>query len=82
VNGRGAPIVTLDDDNSDPIVWMVGAEGDGRLHGFRGDTGAPVFAGGGPNEAMQGLRHFATILATDGRLFVAGDGRIYAFAPK
>ena len=82
VNGRGAPIVTLDDDNTNPIVWMVGAEGDNRLHGFRGDTGATVFAGGGPNEAMQGLRHFATILATDGRLFVAGDGRIYAFAPK
>jgi hypothetical protein len=31
---------------------------------------------------MQGLRHFVTILATDGRLFVAGDNRIYAFAPK
>jgi hypothetical protein len=82
VNGRGAPIVTLDDDNTSPIVWMVGAEGDDRLHGFRGDTGAPVFAGGGPAEAMQGLRHFVTILATDGRLFVAADNRIYAFAPK
>ncbi|HMK67783.1 MAG TPA: hypothetical protein VK433_04490, partial [Stellaceae bacterium] len=36
VNGRGAPIVTIDDDNTNPIVWMVGAEGDNRLHGFRG----------------------------------------------
>jgi len=82
VNGRGAPIVTIDDDNTNPIIWMAGAEGDNRLHGFRGDTGAPVYGGGGPNDAMQGLRHFATILAADGRLFVAGDGRIYAFVPK
>ena len=79
ISGRGAPIATADDDNSSPIVWMVGAEGDNRLHGFRADTGAPVFAGGGAGDAMQGLRHFVTILAADERLFVAGDGRIYAF---
>jgi hypothetical protein len=81
IPGRGAPIVTTDDDNSNPIIWMVGAEGDDRLHGFRADTGAPVFTGGGSAELMQGLRHFVTILASDDRLFVAGDGRIYAFKP-
>lgn len=81
VYGRGAPIVTTDDDNSNPIIWMVGAEGDDRLHGFRADTGAPVFSGGGPGDAMTGLRHFVTILATDDRLFIAADGRVYAFKP-
>ena len=81
IRGRGAPIVTTGEDNSNPIVWMVGAEGDDRLHGFRADTGAPVFTGGGPAESMQGLRHFVTVLASDDRLFVAGDGRIYAFEP-
>ncbi len=81
VYGRGSPIVTTTDNRSDPIVWMVGAEGDNRLHGFRGDTGAPVFQGGGSESEMKGLRHFVTILAADGRLFVAGDDRIYAFRP-
>ncbi len=81
INGRGAPIITMDDDNSNPIVWMVGAEGDDRLHGFRADSGAPVFAGGGPGDAMTGLRHFVTILASDDRLFIAGDGRVFAFKP-
>ena len=81
VSGRGSPIVTTDDDNSNPIFWMVGAEGDNRLHGFRADTGAPVFTGGGPADAMTGLRHFVTILATDGRLFIAADSRVYAFKP-
>ena len=29
---------------------------------------------------MAGLRHFVTILAAEDRLYVAGDGRIYAFS--
>jgi hypothetical protein len=62
-----------------PVVWMVGAEGDNRLHGFKGDTGEPLFpAGAGP--AMEGLRHFQTLIATRDRLYVGADGRIYAFA--
>ena len=81
VYGRGSPIVTTTGDGSNPIVWMVGAEGNGRLHGFRGDTGEPVFTVGGPSDAMEGLRHFVTIVATAGHLFIAGDGRIYAFTP-
>ncbi len=77
--GRGAPIVTTATAGADPIVWVVGAEGDLQLHGFRGDTGAPVFGGGGAAERMAGLHRFATVLAAEGRLYVAGDGRIYAF---
>jgi hypothetical protein len=44
VSGAGSPIVTTTDDGSDPIVWMVGAEGDNRLHGFKGDTGEQIVA--------------------------------------
>jgi outer membrane protein assembly factor BamB len=80
VRGAGSPIATTTDGHSEPIVWMVGAEGDNRLHGFKGDTGEPVFAGGGPNEAMVGLRHFQSMIATDRRLYVGADDRIYAFA--
>jgi len=72
--------VTTSDGHSDPIVWIVGAEGDGRLHGFRGDTGEPLFAGGGSKEAMADLHHFQTLIAAENRLFVAADGRVYAFA--
>jgi PQQ enzyme repeat len=79
LDGRGAPIVTTLADGSSPIVWIVGAEGDNLLHGLRGDNGAPVFDGGGAE--MQGLRHFVTILAANGRLYIAADGRIYSFAP-
>jgi hypothetical protein len=78
--GEGAPIVTTTDGRANPIVWIVGVEGDGQLHGYRGDTGEPLFTGGGPGNTMTGLRHFQTLLAVGDRLYVGADGRIYAFA--
>ena len=80
LDGRGAPIVTTTDGSHEPIVWAVGAEGDDRLHGFRGDTGKEIDTAHGPGDSMAGLRHFATILAAAGRFYVAGDGRVFAFA--
>ena len=75
VRGEGSAIVTTTDGHSNPIVWIVGAEGDNRLHGFRGDTGEPIFTG----EAMSGLHHFQTLIASQDRLYVGADGRVYAF---
>ncbi len=80
LRGAGSPIVTTTDGHSDPIVWVLGAEGDNRLHAFKGDTGEPLLAGGGSNQAMAGLHHFQTLIATDQRLYVGADDRIYAFA--
>jgi len=77
LEGDGTPIVTTTDGRSNPIVWIVGAEGDDRLHAFRGDNGKPVLAG--LQVRLDGLRHFAPIVASRKRLFVAADGRIYAF---
>ena len=79
MRGRGSPIVTTTDGRSNSIVWIVGAEGDNRLRGYRGDTGQPIFTGGGLAEAMSGLRHFQTLIAAGDRLYVAADGRVYAF---
>jgi len=75
--GEGSPIVTTTDGRLNPIVWIVGAEGDNQLHGFRGDTGEALFTG--PAQGMRGLRHFQTLIATDERLYVAADGAVYAF---
>ena len=79
MDGGGVPIVTTTNGSSDPIVWAVGAEGDDRLHGFRGDIGEEMYTGGGTGDRMTGLRHFATILVAAGRFYIAGGGRIFAF---
>ena len=77
LNGAGAPIVTTTDGTANPLVWVVGAEGDNLLHGFDAMTGQVVFAGN--SQSMTGLRHFETLLAANKRLYVASTGRIYAF---
>jgi hypothetical protein len=78
-HGSGAPIVTTTDGTSEPIVWSVGAESSNRLYAFNGETGAVLFAGGGPEEQMSVVRRFQTPIAVDGRLVVAADQELYAF---
>ena len=78
--GLGSPIITTTDGHSNPIVWIVGAEGDNKLLGYNGETGALVFNGGGSQEAMAGIRRFQTPIAIDDHLYVAADDRVYAFA--
>ncbi|KWV52837.1 hypothetical protein AS156_09295 [Bradyrhizobium macuxiense] len=75
LNGRGSPIVTTTDGHSNPIVWILGAEGDDRLHAFRGDAGEQLFV----SEPLSGLHRFQTLIATQDRLYVGADGRVYAF---
>jgi hypothetical protein len=78
LNGQGAPIITTTDGTANSIVWVAGAEGDNLLHGFDAMTGASVFTDTAP--AMAGLHHFATILATQRRFYVAADDTVYAYA--
>lgn len=78
-SGRGSPFVTSTDGINHPIVWVVGAEGDQRLHGYNGDTGAVIYGGGGANELMTGTRRFNTGIAARGRIYYAADNKVYAF---
>ena len=81
-NGAGSPMVTTTDGASNAIVWSVGAEGDERLHGFDGATGATVFAGGRRRDAMAGVARYVTPIAAKGRIYVGGTSALYAFAPR
>jgi outer membrane protein assembly factor BamB len=76
LRGRGSVLVTTTDGHSNPIVWILGAQGDNRLHAFRGDTGEPIFT----SQPLRGLHHFQTLIATKDHLYVGADRRIYAFA--
>jgi outer membrane protein assembly factor BamB len=84
--GCGSPFVTSTDGTNNMIVWVVGTEdhltaGDQRLHGYDGDTGALVYDGGGPNDLMTGTHYYSTTgIVARGRIYVAGDNKVYAFA--
>ena len=78
--GCGSPFVTSTDGTNNMIVWVVGTEGDQRLHGYDGDTGAVVYAGGGANELMAGTHSYSTTgIVARGRVYVATDNKVYAF---
>jgi hypothetical protein len=78
-NGRGSPMVTTTDGHKEAIVWSVGAEGDNRLHGFDGDTGKVVYAGGGQHDVIGAVRRYQTPILAGGRIFVAADDAVESF---
>jgi hypothetical protein len=82
--GRSGSAVTTTDGSSEAIVWVIGASGDNRLHGFDGDTGATVFSGGAnsPTETIPNVHYFQVPIAVDGRIFVAGSAGAYAFTVR
>ena len=80
--GCGSPFVTSTDGTNNMVVWVVGTGGSGdqRLHGYDGDTGAVVYAGGGANELMAGTHSYSTTgIVARGRVYVATDNKVYAF---
>ena len=77
--GRGSPWVTTTDGTNNTIVWVAGVAGDQRLHGYDGDTGAVVYAGGGANELMTGTRQWNTGIVARGKIYFGADNKIYAF---
>ena len=79
-NGCGSPFVTSTDGTNNMIVWTVGTNGDQRLHGYNGDSGAIVYGGGGANELMAGTHKWSTTgIVARGRIYVATDNKVYAF---
>src|SRR5213592_3819762 len=78
-NGRGSPWVTTTDGASNFIVWVAGVAGDQRLHGYDGDTGTVIYAGGGANELMTGTRQWNTGMVARGKVYFGADNKIYAF---
>jgi hypothetical protein len=84
--GCGSPFVTSTDGTNNMIVWVVGTKptlvtgGDQRLHGYDGETGAVVYDGGGPSGLMAGTHNYSTTgIVARGRIYIAGDNRVYAF---
>src|SRR5438132_13493532 len=80
-SGRGSPWVTTTDGTYNTIVWVAGTGtgGDQRLHGYDGDTGAVIYAGGGNNELMTGDRKWNSGMVARGSIYVANDNKVDKF---
>jgi hypothetical protein len=77
--GRGSPWVTTTGRSNDVIVWVAGVAGDQRLHGYDGETGTVIYAGGGVNELMSGTRQWNSGMVARGRIYFGADNKVYAF---
>jgi hypothetical protein len=75
-SGQGSPWVTTTDGTSNAIVWVVGAQGDGKLYGYNGDTGTAIYAG---TDVMTGTRKWNSGMVARGTIYVANDSKVYAF---
>ena len=76
-NPCGSPLVTSTDGTNDMIVWVVGAGGDQRLHGYDGDTGAVIYEG---NDLIPGTHTYSTTgIVARGRIYIGTDNKVYAF---
>jgi len=58
--------------------WLVPRVTTG-LHGYNGDTGAVIYAGGGANELMTGDRKWNSGMVARGSIYVANDNKVYKF---
>jgi hypothetical protein len=78
--GKGSPIITTTDGQTDALVWTAGAETTERLHAWDLVTGTPVALGGdAASDVMAALRRFTTVIVVHGRIFVGADRRLWAF---
>jgi PQQ enzyme repeat len=79
--GTGSPIVTTTDGTSNPIVWVVGAQGTDQLVAFDGDTGSPVYTSGGGKNQMGLIYEWTSPIDANGRIVVGGTNAVYSFVP-
>ena len=71
---QSLPITSMTDaSGTDAIVWNMGAQ----LYAYDAESGAELLHGG----TLSNVRYFNTPIIAKGRLYVAGDDRVYAFVP-
>ena len=78
-HGAGAPIATTTGNGSNVMVWIFAAQGTNELLAFDGDTGAPIFTGGGPAGMLPGpVEHWTSPIVAKGRFIIGGENAVYA----
>jgi hypothetical protein len=73
-----SPMVTTTDGTSNAIVW---ATSHNAIYGLDGDTGLIVYDGVAAANGITNPHKFNTPIAAKGRIFVAGQSRLFALKP-
>jgi outer membrane protein assembly factor BamB len=78
LSGNGAPMATTTGGGAESIVWVVGAQGDDRLHAVNAETGEALFT----SAQLGSVMRFNAPIAAKGRIYVAGNSAAYAFTVR
>jgi hypothetical protein len=78
-SSTGSPIVTTTDGMAESVVWLVAG---GKVLGFNGENGMPVYTGGGAGDATGAVSKFQTPMVAKGRLYVAASNQLVAYTLK
>lgn len=78
-----SPMSTTTGNGADTMVWVVTnpETANARLEAYDGETGDVIFDGGAGADLMASVHHFQTPIVANGRVFVGGHDRLYAFKP-
>jgi hypothetical protein len=76
-DSSGSPISSTTDGHSEPIVWTIGADGDGQVNAFDGETGALLF--GGTPASLGDVARYQSPIIVKGRVFWASNEALFAF---
>jgi hypothetical protein len=68
---------TSPDGSTDSIVWSFGSGGDGILRAWDADSGMKIYEA--QSGVGGGVQHWTSPIIAKGRVYMAGDGAVYAF---
>src|SRR5260221_10169765 len=75
-SGTASLISTTTDGTNESIVWYMAG---GRLLGFNGENGMPVYTGGGASDGIGSPNKFQTPIVAKGRIFIPAGNSVLAF---
>jgi hypothetical protein len=75
-NGTGQAIVTSPDGMTDSVVWYFAG---GRLYGFNGETGMPLYMG---LDSIGMIDKYQAPIVSNGRMYIATTDAVLAFTVK
>jgi outer membrane protein assembly factor BamB len=78
-SSNGSPIVTTTDGKAESIVWLLAG---GKVLGFNGENGMPVYNGGGASDGTGATASFQTLMVAKGRIFVGTNSGVVAYTLK